>query len=83
MRLEALQNAVIMLSMLLVVFRHDAVTGRHGIARQALVFFLDLTGRAAHAHIGTIAVIAAVDGILLATSAPTRPFHLTSNIVRW
>ena len=55
-RVEGDHHAVIMVRMLMVVLRHHPVAGRGRIARQGLVFLVQLGGGAAQADAGPVAV---------------------------
>src|SRR5690606_32078436 len=53
LRLRGSDDAVIVLGMLEVVFRNDAVTGALGVAGQGCIFFCNMLGRAPDFHIRT------------------------------
>jgi hypothetical protein len=57
LRLRGSDDAVIVLGVLEVVFRDDAVTGALGVAGQGCIFFCNMLGRAPDFHIRTRTVI--------------------------
>jgi hypothetical protein len=57
LRLCSSDDAVIVLCVLEVVFRNDAVTGALGVASQGCIFFCNMLGRAPDFHIRTRTVI--------------------------
>lgn len=54
------QNAIIMLRVLQIIFRHDAIAGRRSIARQLQITLIDMSGRSTHFDIGARALERAV-----------------------
>jgi hypothetical protein len=63
------QNAQIVLGVLVIALRHDRIPGRMRIPCELHVLFGDRLRCAADLHIGTIALIDAVDGIAPASTA--------------
>jgi hypothetical protein len=64
------KNAQIVLSVLVVAFRHHYVARGMGIAGELHVFFGNRLRRAADLHIGSVAFVDAVDGIAAPASSP-------------
>ena len=72
------KDSVIMLRMLEIVFRRDAITGSRRVARHGQVFLQDLGRRTAHFHVGPRTVECLGSGGLVGLSAVTapRPFRI-------
>ena len=57
LRLSGRDDAVIVLGVLQVVFRHDAVAGALGVASERRIFLGDMLGRAADLHVGAVRLV--------------------------
>lgn len=75
-RLGGPQNAIIMLSVLQIIFCHDAIAGRCRIARQLQIALVDMRGRSTHFYIGAGALERAVRGVMVARFAATPALTL-------
>jgi len=53
---QLINQALVVFGMLKIAFGQNAVACRSGVTGKSRVFFMDLVGSAAHAHIGPIAV---------------------------
>ena len=58
-------DAIVVVGMLEVVFRHDAITGRRRIAAKRQILLVNLMGRAAQANTGAVAVESLVAALVM------------------
>ena len=76
-RLDDLQNAQIMLGVLVVILRHDPVAGGGGVARELEVFFVDMGSIAPDLHVRPIAFEIAIALIMIGlTPAAALTLHV-------
>ena len=77
LRLDLRENAIVVLGVLEVAFRHHAVTLRVGIARELQIFLIDVRSRAANFDLGTIGIIGAVRIEVSAAAASSSAAGMT------
>ena len=82
-RVEGDHHPVIMVCVLVIVFHHHTVSGRHRIARHGLVFLVQLSGGAAQADTGPVAVerlVAARPPVLVVPAAAAALIVVLSHL---
>ena len=65
------KNSEVVLGVLEIVFRHDSIALRIGVARKLQILLVDMSCRAANLDLGAVGVVRAIQVVAVSTTATT------------